>query len=166
MIRHAERSDAKGIARVHVDSWKETYAGILPQEGLDDLGYRGRENIWKGLDPAFTFVDEEDGEIVGFVSVGRERSNDPTFSGELYAIYLLRSHQGRGIGQALFLAGARALRDAGHPALLLWVLSGNPARAFYERLGGVFLRSQPIQFFGAELTEDALGWTDIELLLT
>lgn len=165
MIRNASVDDAKAIARVHVDSWKETYSGILPQASLDDLGYRGRENIWKGLDPGRTFVAEEDGQVVGFVSVGPERSHDSTHTGELYAIYLLRKWQGRGIGKALFLSGVRALVDAGHRSMLLWVLHENPARAFYASMGGLELRSQSITIFGAEVLEDAYGWVGIADLL-
>lgn len=164
MIRNAATSDAAAIARVHVDSWKETYAGLLPQASLDDLGYRGRENMWKGLDPRRTFVAAEEGGIVGFVSVGPERNGDPLFTGELYAIYLVRRCQGRGIGRELFWTAVRALRDEGHRGMLLWVLSANPARGFYEHLGGVHLRSQPITIFGAEVEEDALGWSDISAL--
>jgi len=165
LIRNARRADAAAIARVHVDSWKSTYAGILPQASLDDLGYRGRENIWRGLDPERTFVDEEDGQVVGFVSVGPERSSDPVYQGEIYAIYLLAAWQGKGRGRALFRRGAGALAAAGNDSLLLWVLHANPARGFYRALGGTFLRSQSITIFGAEVEEDAFGWTDLAGLL-
>lgn len=165
MIRNARPADAAAIARVHVDSWKSTYAGILPQASLDDLGYRGRENIWRGLDPECTFVDEEDGQVVGFVSVGPERSEDPVYQGEIYALYLLRAWQARGRGRALFQRGATALAEAGNDALLLWVLQANPAREFYRAMGGTFLRSQSITIFGAEVEEEAFGWTDIAAFL-
>lgn len=165
MIRNASPDDAKAIAKVHVDSWKSTYAGVLPQASLDDLGYRGREAIWKGLDPESTFVAEQEGVIVGFVSVGAERSQDPVFGGELYAIYILESWQRRGIGRELFLRGVRALVERGFDAMLLWVLRDNPARSFYEAMGGSYLRSQSITIFGAELQEDAFGWTELRGLL-
>lgn len=36
-IRKAVLTDAEGIAKVHVDSWKTTYANIVPDEYLDNL---------------------------------------------------------------------------------------------------------------------------------
>ena len=49
--------------------------------------------------------------------------------------------------------------------MLLWVLDANaPARAFYERLGGVVLRRQPIEIGGAQLTEVTYGWSDLTVL--
>ena len=37
-IRPAEIDDAAAIARVHVDTWRSTYAGIIPQHYLGDIG--------------------------------------------------------------------------------------------------------------------------------
>lgn len=45
-IRKAIVTDAKGIAKVHVDSWKTTYANILPDEYLNHLSYESREQMW------------------------------------------------------------------------------------------------------------------------
>ena len=40
-IRAAKPADAGSLARVHVDSWRSTYTGILPDEFLAGLSYRG-----------------------------------------------------------------------------------------------------------------------------
>jgi GNAT superfamily N-acetyltransferase len=133
---------------------------LLPQAHLDDLGYRARENMWMQLDPELTFVAEAEGSIVGFSNGGRERSGDPIYAGEVYSIYLLRAHQGGGVGRELFLRTVRALHEKGFNSLLVWVLSANPSRGFYEHLGAVVLRSQPVTIFGAELEEIAYGWAD------
>ena len=45
-IRKADLADTKGIAKVHVDSWRTTYANILPDEYLNSLYYESREQIW------------------------------------------------------------------------------------------------------------------------
>ena len=47
LIRKAELEDAKGIAKVHVDSWRTTYKGIVPDTFLENLSYENREQIWK-----------------------------------------------------------------------------------------------------------------------
>ena len=46
-IRRATIHDASGIAKVHVDSWRTTYTGIVPQEYLDSLDYAARTELWK-----------------------------------------------------------------------------------------------------------------------
>ncbi|WP_311195647.1 hypothetical protein [Planococcus sp. 107-1] len=45
-IRRAESGDAKGMAKVHVDSWRTTYKEIVPQHFLDGMSYSERENRW------------------------------------------------------------------------------------------------------------------------
>ena len=48
-IRRALPSDAPGIARVHVESWRSTYVGIVPDDYLASLDCRERERIWRRL---------------------------------------------------------------------------------------------------------------------
>ena len=38
-IREATLDDVPGIARVHVDTWRTTYPGIVPAEHLAGLSY-------------------------------------------------------------------------------------------------------------------------------
>jgi hypothetical protein len=49
--------------------------------------------------------------------------------------------------------------------MLVWVLADNPARGFYERLGGRYLRQKPIEIGGIDLFEAAYGWDDIRVLI-
>lgn len=99
-------NDALGIAKVHVDSWRTTYKGIVPGTYLNNLSYSKREEVWrKNLLSGEVWVAETDeGEIIGFSSGGKERSgNYPGFEGEVYAIYLLKGYQKQGIGKRLIL---------------------------------------------------------------
>ncbi len=45
-IRKADTTDAGAVARVHVDTWRTTYAGIMPAEYLAGLTYAEREAMW------------------------------------------------------------------------------------------------------------------------
>jgi ribosomal protein S18 acetylase RimI-like enzyme len=109
---------------------------------------------------------DEGDDLVAFAAGGPERSGDPRFRGELYAIYVLPSRQARGIGRALLHAVASRLAASGTKAMLLWVLEANAqARTFYEALGGIVVRRQPIEVGGVTLTEVAYGWEKLELLL-
>jgi len=40
-IRRATPSDLAGMARVHVETWKTSYRGIVPDAHLDALTYEG-----------------------------------------------------------------------------------------------------------------------------
>jgi hypothetical protein len=45
--------------------------------------------------------------------------------------------------------------------MLVWVFAANPCRAFYEALGGRYVREQEITIGGAQLREVAYGWSDL-----
>ena len=167
-IREAVPADAGAITRVHIDTWRTSYAGIVPDEHLADLSYERREAVWVQIlsrdEPAqCNFVAETDGgEIVGFAGGGPEREGDEVYRGELYAIYLLREYQRSGTGRRLACAVARGLIEAGFDSMLLWVLEDNrPARRFYESLGGEQVGRKTIEIGGATLVELSYGWRNI-----
>ena len=162
-IREAVLADAAGIARVHVESWRTTYPGIMPQEHLDALSVTERTETWQGrLSPGsgeFTIVAAEDGEIVGFTNGGKDRNGGPNWQGEIYTLYLLKSQQGRGIGRRLLQAAARRLHADGYSTLFLWVSALNhPAQAFYEAIGGVPVRTGQRTNHGITYDDIGYGW--------
>ena len=170
-IRAARLSDASSIARVHIDSWRTTYAAVMPAEFLLGLSYSQRASWWEeilGADPPAisAFVAEAPGgEVVGFVGGGPEQEANPAFGAELYAIYLYEDYQRRGVGRRLVSALAEALSALGFSSMLLWVLEDNPAaRSFYVSLGGEELGRKTITIGGRDLTEVSYGWRDIESL--
>ncbi len=168
MLRAAGWGDATAIAAVQVTSWRAAYAGLLPAPYLRDLDARAAAVSWERLlrspDP-IVFVVESGGAVVGFASGGPEREGDALYRGELYAIYLLPDHQGRGHGRALTAAVASALAERRVRAMLVWVLRDNTAaRAFYEAIGGRYLREHPLDIAGVSLPEVAYGWPDTSSL--
>ena len=170
-IREATVADAAAMSRVHVDSWRTTYPGIVPDEHLASLDVKEREGRWRVILDAvsqdFTYVAEsQEGEIVGFAGGGPESSGDSQYRGELYTIYLFEEYQRRGIGRQLTEAVVIRLVASGMRSMLTWVLTENfPARRFYEALGGRFVREQDITIGGASLVEVAYGWKDISVLI-
>lgn len=174
-LRKAIPADAAALGALHVASWHETYTGLIPSEMLAGLSVDGRSAMWsKILDAPGEFgcvaiiVAEDAGCVIGFGSCGQQRDEtiaSKGFSGEFSAIYVLRSHQGRGIGRSIMAAMAKDLSAAGHMAACLWVLRQNaPARAFYERLGGVIVGEKIDERPNATLIEDAYGYHDLSLL--
>jgi ribosomal protein S18 acetylase RimI-like enzyme len=166
MVRPAQFIDAAAIARVHVDSWRTTYRDMLPGEFLASLSESGYTERWQrviGEGSSHVYLVEEKGEVVGFASCGRERAGEAGFAGELYAIYVLDSAQRRGHGRELVRAAVGGLREMGLKDMIIWVLRDNrPARRFYERLGGVYVRKQPITIGASTLEEVSYGWRHLD----
>jgi ribosomal protein S18 acetylase RimI-like enzyme len=167
-IRRAHISDAAAIARVHVDSWRTTYPGIVPDDYLAGLSYEQRTDVWHGIlseagvaQPNYVAVDD-DCTVVGFAGGGPERSGDPDFAGELYVIHLLEDTQRRGVGRRLVTSVASDLVRNDMRSMLVWVLEQNrSACRFYEALGGLPAREQDISIGGVTLAEVGYGWQDI-----
>jgi ribosomal protein S18 acetylase RimI-like enzyme len=166
MIRPATLEDATAIARVHVASWQSTYRGMLPDEFLASLSETGYAERWKrviGDGSSKVYVAEDGGEVVGFASGGRERAGETGYTGELYAIYVIDAAQRRGFGRELVRATVAGLRELGLDDMIIWVLRDNqPARSFYERLGGVYVRGQPITIGSVTLEEVSYGWRRLD----
>ena len=175
-LRKATADDAEAIGALHVASWRETYAGILPDQMLAGLSVGERAAMWRSILAApdsvgciAVLVAEDGGDMIGFGACGEQRDQaliDAGFSGQFGAIYVLRTYHKRGIGTALITAMAKELSAAGHAAASLWVLRGNePARAFYNRLGGIVIGEKVEEQVGVLLTEDAYGWRDLSRLV-
>ena len=76
VVREATIDDARAIAQVQVESWKTTYAGIVPDAHLASLNVEEREEQWKEQFAAansLMFVVESNVGIFGFVSGGKLR---------------------------------------------------------------------------------------------
>ena len=151
-VRPARDDDAEAIARVHVETWRAAYVGLLPQEILDGLSRRRQMRRWRRAirDPEAElgqiFV-AEDGGIVGFGSASRE-------AGEITTLYVRPDEQRRGIGRMLFSSMAEFLEGP----VSLWVLDGNPAAGFYERLGGRPGVHATVERWGLELGRTRYCW--------
>lgn len=166
-IRAAVAEDARAIAHVHVESWRTTYAGIVPDAYLAGLDEALRVKLWQEWLSGETviLVAERKGEIVGFAHAGKIREAVESADAELYSLYLLRDAQGRGIGRGLLKVVAAVLREQGFSSLALWVLERNRARGFYENCGGRIAASRVIEIGGARLMEVAYWWPELTALI-
>jgi ribosomal protein S18 acetylase RimI-like enzyme len=150
-----------------VTSWKETYAGIIPQDYLDALdaeerGPRWSERILEAMN--IVLVAEDKGGVFGFAAGGAVMHPLDGFDGELVGLYVLGQHHRRGVGRMLVREfAARMVRD-GYRSMVIWALRENPACGFYERMGGVRVGEQGIEIGGVTLPEVAFGWEDLRVL--
>ena len=173
IVRRARHTDADAIARVHVDSWRSTYAGILPDDLLLNMDAEAHEARWwrhmlaRPRHDHLVFVAEDDLDgVIGFASGGSSRRSRETGEGEIYTLYVDDDFHGEGHGRSLVLTLAEALADRGKETLVVWVLKENPARYFYEDLGGAYVARRPGRLQGADIEEHAFRWDAIDALLT
>jgi len=172
-IRLASLDDALALASMHVASWRETYAGLLPDKLLSSLSVEARAAAWAKImeEPASSIViylAEHEGSIAGFGSCCAQRTEslkNRGYDGEVSAIYVLREFQKRKIGTRLLRAMSSDLQRRGFNAAALWVLRENlRARRFYERYGGKVTAEREDVRDGSALVELAYGWPDLKEL--
>lgn len=156
-IQKANVNDAALIARVHVQSWRETYHHVLSESYLAKLSIPPKTTMWEKLlsdrdHTTFTAVFE--GEFIGFINGGPARESEHKIDGELYAFYLLRKFQKQGFGRKLFLEFVRELKNQSYDNFYIWVLEKNPARGFYKKLGCKYLKSANLSLDDRDLVEE------------
>lgn len=167
-ITVATPADARAIAMVQIATWHSTYRGIVPDPYLTSMSLETNEQRWIRIlhldreHPAqrITLVARsETAGVVGFLSGGPERDGTTGYPGEVYAIYVAEEFQGLGTGGRLLREGADKLAARDLSPFLVWVLSDNPFRKFYERHGGVPLHHKTVEIGGKELEETAYGFS-------
>jgi ribosomal protein S18 acetylase RimI-like enzyme len=140
-IRVATEADAAGIASVHVRSWQEAYAGIVPEAYLASLDAGERTAQWTRYlregpkDDIRTWVAVAGGRAVGFITVGPSRDEDAGRADqEIFSIYLDPGTWGHGVARDLLRT---VIAEVGErTTITLWVLADNErARHFYRRHG-------------------------------
>jgi ribosomal protein S18 acetylase RimI-like enzyme len=164
-LRAARPADARAIARIHVETWRSTYPGMVPDRTLIGMTVDEKASSWRHAlaNPAteeVVLVADAAGEgPVGFASAGRNRERALPFAGEVHTLYVLPDWQNQGIGRRLLKAGFERLGAMGIASAVIWVLADNPSRFFYERMGGKRAGERDERIWGALLHEIAYGWS-------
>lgn len=144
-------AEIEGKGRVHWESWHETY------EGLVDAGYMEGVTLEKCVQTAHQWRENilvaKDGDrVIGFAAYGACRGGALPGHGEVFALYVLREYQGRGVGYGLMNAAAERL--SAYPKVAVWVLEGNErAIRFYQRYGFCFDGAEAELVLGTPVTE-------------
>ena len=128
------------MARVIVQSWQETYRGLMSDAVLDDPGFLGsRERFWTAAltDERYrenrVAVAERNGALVGVAMSGPPVDTESAWARQLYVLYVYAAYHGTGAGAALL----EAVVDPDE-SVALWVADPNPrAQAFYRKHGFV-----------------------------
>ncbi len=166
-IRKASPGDATFIAHIYTETWRDTYAGMIPDRVLLSMSDRRHAALWtrnlrNSHSRELAMVAEDDGEgIVGFGSCGAAKEQKLGAAGEIYTLYVLPDFQGLGLGKRLLAALFQTLVDKDLESALIWVLAPNPARFFYQAMGGTQVAVRAEAFHGTHLDEMAFLWPNL-----
>jgi GNAT superfamily N-acetyltransferase len=165
-FREATVADALAVAKVQVQSWRESFAGIVPQTFLDKMS---GENRAKAFETGFAYdsykmlvAETQENGIVGFADFGKSRDNQSKYEAELYAIYLSRDVQRKGIGGKLFDLGVKYLVANNMNSLSSTALEVSPYKRFYEKMGGHLVERKTTNLEGKSYTTVIYGWDKLD----
>jgi GNAT superfamily N-acetyltransferase len=165
LIRTATEADLPLIAAIQVASWQDAFRGIVPDGTLDGLSVeRSRDMLRKTFEayPSnITVALNGAGTATGFSCAGRvsDETNAP-YQFRVFALHVRPDMRQQGIGKALLHeAFGRAVRDEGLDSAIVWTLADlHRSRRFYEREGGVLVKTDVWHVGDAALPEVAYGW--------
>lgn len=167
-IRKAKLEDAKSIAHVHIESWKSTYQHLLQSKDIESIQLEHRITLWetvlKKSGQIVLVAENESGNIIGFISGGKERTKRFGYDGEIYAVYVLEQYHKKGIGTKLLQSFVKHMKKESFRSLLVWVLTKNEHKAFYERYGAAPVEAEEVTIGSGTYEETAYGWKSLREL--
>lgn len=187
-IRPAQLSDAPALGRLMVDTWLTAHRDHIPvsawEKRSQEWSYAESEHAWRRtlgeidrgsrsdtqlfvaiLTPgSASGLLTVDGVLAGLAMVIPARDYPDT--AEISALYVAQNQQRRGVGRLLMQAVAAHLQETSRSRLHVGVLEGNqPARRFYEALGGQVVYQREFDEDGLLLPEVVYGWPDLGCLM-
>lgn len=136
IIRKAEPKDANAIAQINVETWKDTYKGlindaVLNERKVDEKRIAGW--LTRIQDPSFIVLVYEDKNILGYLWAGPAR-DAYQIKNEIYALYVQPNNQKKGIGSMLLEKYKQQIKGED---FYLYALKNNAkASSFYTKNGG------------------------------
>ena len=167
-VRPARPEDAADLARIYIESWQDTYAGLIPHAILNGMSLTRLSASWQSSiraterNGSAVLVAEDAGYgPIGLCSLGPARDAGLGYDGEVYTLYMDPAFLGRGTGRALLAGafdalGARTLRSC-----LIWAHARNNACYFYEAMGGKRVASRTTRLLGELTPEIGFGWRQL-----
>jgi ribosomal protein S18 acetylase RimI-like enzyme len=164
-VRPATLADVDGIARVHVQAWRESYTGLVPPEAFGLHSVETRIAQWHAVlsnPDRSTLVYASDGAVGGFASGGPIKWTGLSTSSEVSLLYLLDTFKRKGIGRTLFGGLMAVLAARGFTSCGLMTLTNNvAARRFYEAMGGRAGEIRLDERGGITFEDIAYIWDDV-----
>ena len=160
-VRIARPEDAADLARIYIDSWQDTYAGMISHALLGAMSHKHHTARWlaaiKGPTTVLVAEDTRTG-LVGLSSLGSARDRSLGFEGEIYTLYVDPAFLGLGTGRALLEGAFDNLKARKLRSCLVWAHARNNACFFYEAMGGKRVATRTTRLMGELTPEVAFGW--------
>jgi len=166
-IRPTQKTDAHAVACIYVQTWQDTYLGVIPYGYLSSMSIsRYARDFSRELSSQhiISFVVEDAGRVIGFITGGYERHGHAIYSGEIYTLYVLKNLQRQGLGTKLVSALAMQFDRLGIYSMLVRVLKLNPYRHFYKKINGIYLKTENMAFVSEIMDVEIYGWLDTTLI--
>lgn len=142
LVRPATLDDVSDLARIHVDTWRAAYTGLIPDVVLAAMTLNRAIERWQTVLPLHAphhclLAEGPTGDATGFVRCGPSRDEEAaSTTGEIQALYVRSTSWNTGTGRALLASAEKQLLADGFTEATLWVLTSNErARRFYQRCG-------------------------------
>jgi ribosomal protein S18 acetylase RimI-like enzyme len=146
-FRFATAADADAIAKLHAESWRSAFGGIISDEYLEARADEDRLAVWRErlsaefVPEKFVLIAEENSRLFGFSIVFVE--SDATYGSLLDNLHVAPHLTRQGIGRRLLSESARELGKRSKRGLFLWVMERNlRAQQFYGKAGAEFMGSE------------------------
>lgn len=136
-FRDATAEDIPALAQLHVTAWNATYPGTRQPPTVATRASQWRRAFAEKASGANWFcivIERPDGALIGFAK--GNRSDHPSYAGELNKIYLLPEYYRLGLGRRLMGHVARRFLAQGISTMWLVGEPDNPSAAFHEALEG------------------------------
>jgi ribosomal protein S18 acetylase RimI-like enzyme len=163
-VRSARPEDAADLARIYIESWQDTYAGILPHSVLAAMSHSRHAARWQAAiksGGAVLMAEDAHGNAIGLCSLGVARDKALGFEGEVYTLYVDPAFLGRGIGRALLAGAFDTFKQRGLRSCVIWAHAKNNACFFYEAMGGRRIATRTTRLMGELTPEIGFGWKQL-----
>jgi ribosomal protein S18 acetylase RimI-like enzyme len=163
-LRRAIASDLPQIAWLHVQSWQTAYRGVVPEELLRSMSAERSLPGWQKTYDSFPdnlAVAYDQAGIAGFCCAGPVVDSDKNhpFTFEIYGIHVRPDCHRKGLGSELVVQAFDRMRALGLDGAIVWTLEAlAQSRRFYEKQGGVVVKSGTWTIGPFTLPEVAYGW--------
>jgi hypothetical protein len=150
-VRAARATDADGLARVQIASWRSAYAGLVPGEVIEELTSAAAATAWASRwRDAITapptsrhrvhvaVAEPGSPDLLGFAAAGPATDEDlwPGTDGELYELHVVPAAAAAGHDGRLLHAVAGTFAEDGFSTGYTWALAGDEARLCFLEAAG------------------------------
>lgn len=142
-IRYNRLEDQEQMAHIKVDSWNETYKGIIDDDYLASLDYQIQTDRYIESFDEYKYnvlvaIEKETNKVIGYSCFSTTQNEFvPSSDCELVSLYLAPGYTGKGIGNSLFRETIKILKGYNKRNMIIWCIKENKnAIKFYQKLGG------------------------------